>query len=340
MQLLEPSDASGILPISYFHALARLGEEGLVLIEPKSPFVSLGAFDDAVTVLDSQYCRRHGLPVMRRETGGGMVLLGPGQIFYTLVIKRPHRFIPARVDEAYTYLSEAVIATYRHFGISTRLRPINDIVTTEGRKIAGQGAGDINGYFCFVGSILIDFDTDLMHRIVKLPDESLRPALKVALETHLTSISRETGTRPAADCVKQVLARAFAPLVGGLSPTEPSAALLAKARDVAAELQSEEALNSEERPARRLFKVREGLYLCHRTLTVQDKTVLITLTIRDDRVEAVAISETNGSPVGLNLEGLLGKPFQRNAIRAALPEPTVLGLDADAFTDLIFTTPR
>lgn len=340
MQLLEPSDNAGILPISYFHALARLGQEGLVLIEPKTPFISLGAFDDVATVLDSEYCRRRGLAVMRRETGGGMVLLGPGQVFYTLVLKRPHPGVPGRVDDAYAYLSAAPIATYHHFGIAARLRPINDIVTPEGRKIAGQGAGDINGHFCFVGSILIDFDTDLMHRIVKLPDESLRPPLKIALETHLTSIGRERGVRPSTETVKQALARAFAPLVGRLVPSEPSDRLLAETRNVATELQSEEALHGEERPPRRLFKVREGLYLCHRLLVVQNKTLLITLTIRDDIIEAATARETTGAAGELSLDGLVGKPFQRDAIRAGLPDLTGLDLRADEITTLILASRR
>ena len=206
MQLFEPPDNSGLLPIAYFHALARLGAEGLILIEPAQSFVSLGTFDDAATTVDRDYCRDHGIPVMRRETGGGMVLLGPGQVFYTLVLKRPHALVPSRVEEAYRHLSQAPVAVYRRFGVATRLRPINDIVTQTGRKIGGQGAGDIDGHFCFVGSILIDFDIDLMQRIVQLPDEGLRPALKAALEEGLTSLHTETGLRPSAHAVKVALA--------------------------------------------------------------------------------------------------------------------------------------
>ncbi|WP_297359575.1 lipoate--protein ligase family protein, partial [Acidiferrobacter sp.] len=289
MQLLEPSDNSGILPIAYFHALARLGAEGLVLVEPARPFVSLGTFDDAATSVDRDYCQDHDIPVMRRETGGGMVLLGPGQVFYTLVLKRPHPTVPGPVDAAYRHLSQAPIAVYRRFGVAARLRPINDIVTADGRKIGGQGAGDIDGHFCFVGSILVDFDTELMHRVVRLPDEGLRPALKAALDDGMTSIAAQTGARPPTPLVKAALAEAFAPLVGGLAPRPVPACLVAKAREVARDLMSPEIVDSDETRPRGLFKVREGLYLCQRAIATSAGRIVVSLAIGDDRIEAAQL---------------------------------------------------
>jgi lipoate-protein ligase A len=330
VQLFEPPDNSGLLPIAYFHALARLGAEGLVLIEPARPFVSLGAFDDAATTVDRDYCRDHGIPVMRRETGGGMVLLGPGQVFYTLVLKRPHALVPSRVDEAYRHLSQAPIEVYRRFGVATRLRPINDIVTEAGRKIGGQGAGDIDGHFCFVGSILIDFDTDLMQHIVRLPDEGLRPALKAALEEGLSSIHAETGSRPSAQAVKAALAEAFAPLVGGLNPRPVSPCLLAKAREVARELGSAGVVDGDETRPRPLFKVHEGLYLCQRAIAAPGGIITVSLAIRDQRIAAVSLRPAPGA-TGLDLSALIGRSFDREALALALPDVSALGLKREDF---------
>lgn len=336
MQLLLPTDNSGILPIAYFHALARLGEEGLILIEPADTFVSLGYFDDAPTTVNRDYCAQKGIPVMRRETGGGMVLLGPGQVFYTLVIKRPHTPIPSRVDEAYEHLSKAPISVYRDLGIMAKLRPINDIVTPSGRKIAGQGAGDINGYFCFVGSLLIDFDIELMHKIVQLPSEDLRAPLKAALTDHLTSITQETGGRPAVLAIKRRLAQAFAPLVGGLTETPTPPRLLTKTREVAAELGAPETILSDETEPATLFKVREGLYLCQRALKSTKGTLLASVTVREGRISAVDLSGP-GIPAGLPaLDGLCGLAFEAHTVRAHLPDIEALGLDKDRFINALF----
>lgn len=318
-----PTDNSGILPITYFHALARLGAEGLVLIEPAQPFVSLGLFDDTGTCLDLDFCQSHGLPVMRRETGGGMVLLGPGQVFYTLVIKRGHGRVPSKVDDAYRYLSAAPIAVYRQFGVPTRLRPVNDIVTQAGRKIAGQGAGDINGHFCFVGSILIDFDTELMHRIAKVPDPALRPPLKEALDAGMTSLYRETGVRPSGAAIKAALAAAFAPLVGELSPRATPACLTAAARQVAEELAHVETVMQEDTRPRALFKIREGLYARQRDIPYRGQRLAVSLLIHEGHVERVHVA---GDGPLVDLSALIGVRFDRSALQAALatrPDPAL-----------------
>ncbi|WP_297394291.1 hypothetical protein [Acidiferrobacter sp.] len=340
MQLFEPADNRELLPIAYFHALARLGAEGLVLIEPAHPFVSLGAFDDAATTVDRGYCQEHGIPVMRRETGGGMVLLGPGQIFYTLVLKRPHALVPSRVDEAYRHLSQAPIAVYRHFGVTARLRPVNDIVTQDGRKIGGQGAGDINGHFCFVGSILVDFDTSLMQRIVHLPDEGLRPALKAALDEGLTSLYAETGLRPPAVAVKSALAAAFAPLVGGLTPQPVPSCLMIKAREVARELSSADVVDGEETHPRPLFKIREGLYLCQRAIAVPGGRIVVSLTIHDRRIEAARLYSARGGEADLDLSALIGQPFDREALALALPDISTLGISREHFIAALIAPSR
>ena len=340
MQLFEPLDNSGVLPIAYFHALARLGAEGLILIEPAQSFVSLGTFDDAATTVDRDYCRDHGIPVMRRETGGGMVLLGPGQVFYTLVLKRPHALVPSRVEEAYRHLSQAPVAVYRRFGVATRLRPINDIVTQTGRKIGGQGAGDIDGHFCFVGSILIDFDIDLMQRVVQLPDEGLRPALKAALEEGLTSLHTETGLRPSAHAVKVALAEAFAPLVGGLTPQPVSACLVAKAREVARELSSASVIDDGETRPRSLFKVREGLYLCQRAIATPGGPLTVSLAIRDQRIAAARLYAAPAGAAGLDLSALIGRSFDQETLALALPDISALGIDREDFIAALLSPGR
>ena len=336
MQLLQPADNTGILPIAYFHALAHLGEEGLILIEPAHTFVSLGFFDDAATTVNRDYCHKQDIPIMRRETGGGMVLLGPGQVFYTLVLKRPHASVPSRVDEAYQHLSKAPISVYQDLGITATLRPVNDIVTKGGRKIAGQGAGDINGHFCFVGSILLDFDIELMHRVVQLPNEDLRMPLKAALKDHLTSVTQETGARPTVEAVKRHLVQAFAPLVGGLSETDTPQRLLAKAREVAAELSAPETVFSDETEPAALFKVREGLYLCQRALKGAKGAILVSVTICEGHISAISVSGP-GIPEGAPyLDRLIGLAFQAHTLSAHLPDIATLGLTKDQFVAALF----
>lgn len=335
MQLLQPTDNSGILPICYFHALARLGAEGLLLIEPAAPFVSLGYFD-AKDNVDLEYCQRSGIPVMRRETGGGTVLLGPGQIFYTLVIKRPHPPVPVTVMDAYRHLSQAPIDVYGRYGVSTHLRPINDIATIDGRKIGGQGAGDINGFFCFVGSILVDFDVGLMHRIIRLPDERLRPAMRAALDCGMTSILAETGGRPETSDIKKALAAAFAPLIGGLETRSLPTRLQALACEIADELQAGVFCEDAGVPPA-LFKVHEDLHLCQRTIAGEMGLLAISVTVQNHRIAGTTISDTTDNGIFQSLPSLVGCPFTAADISARVPALDAFGITTSAFVAALFS---
>jgi len=141
-----------------YHALPRVGREGLFILAPSSPYVCIGWHQDLEQEVDTAYCRERGIPVFRREVGGGAVFLDGRQVFFQLVI---HRDNPAaRGDKAtfYRRMLEPVVAAYGDLGVKTLFRPVNDVVTTEGRKISGTGAAEIGDYLILVGNLIEDFD--------------------------------------------------------------------------------------------------------------------------------------------------------------------------------------
>ena len=81
---------------SIYHALAELGREGLVICYPTTPYICLGLHDDLDHEIDQSYCREQGIPLLRRETGGGVVYLDDRQIFFQLVIRQDNPLLPLR----------------------------------------------------------------------------------------------------------------------------------------------------------------------------------------------------------------------------------------------------
>src|SRR5579872_3053741 len=67
---------------------AEAGEGGEVLRfwERPRPAVVLGAGCRLADEVNEAACRADGVPVLRRASGGGTVLLGPGCLLYTLVL--------------------------------------------------------------------------------------------------------------------------------------------------------------------------------------------------------------------------------------------------------------
>ena len=80
----------------FYHAMAHLGREGLIVCYPSSPYVCLGLHDDLDQEIDREYCEEQGIPIFRRETGGGVVYLDNRQVFFQLVLRRDNPQLPLR----------------------------------------------------------------------------------------------------------------------------------------------------------------------------------------------------------------------------------------------------
>lgn len=211
----------GELPEQYsmtvFHALAYMEIESFVLVSPKTPLVSVGYFQNADGV-DFKYCTEHGVSVMRRELGGGTTLLDHNQVFYQIILKKDNPLLANTIDQLYRNFSEPVINSYKALGVETRFKPVNDIVTLEGRKISGEGGGDIGDCIVFVGGILLDFDFDLMTRVLRIPDEKFRDKLYKTMEENISTLKRELGYVPNREEVVKVLLEQFSQVLGDLTP--------------------------------------------------------------------------------------------------------------------------
>ena len=246
-----------------FHALARMGIEALVIVSPQTPLVSIGYFQDAEQEVDLEYCRTSGIPLMRREVGGGTTYLDENQIFYQLIWKKDHPSFPRAVEKIYPWFSEAAVETYRAFGIEAEFQVINDIVTRGGRKIAGEGGGNIGDCMVFVGGILLDFDYLAMSRILKAPDEKFRDKVHQIMEENLTTMKRELGMTPPRREVIAVLKKEFEKKVGKLTPASLTPDILEKMQQLEVWMTSEEFLLKKTPRIATGVKIREGVEVAY-----------------------------------------------------------------------------
>ena len=66
---------------------AGQSEEILRFWEPARYFVVLGYANKVAREVNLPFCRANGIPVLRRCTGGGTVLQGPGVLNYSLILR-------------------------------------------------------------------------------------------------------------------------------------------------------------------------------------------------------------------------------------------------------------
>lgn len=152
----------------------------------KRPTVSLGYSQRIEDVLDYDYCRRNGVDVVRRITGGKLVLHWR-EITYSIVSADTKSF-SSNLAESYKRISAALILGLKKMGLRARLAgpapssysrgnmpcfayPARDEIEIDGRKIVGSAQKRVGGRFLQHGSIPLQGDDGLLDRLALSGDE-------------------------------------------------------------------------------------------------------------------------------------------------------------------------
>jgi lipoate-protein ligase A len=276
---------------SLYHAAARLGREALIVLRPATPYICIGYHQDAQQEIDLPFARRSHIPVFRRKVGGGAVYLDGQQLFFQLVIRRDHPEVPANIAEFYRKFLQPVIDTFRRFGVPAEYRPVNDIVSN-GRKISGTGAAQVENMLILVGNFIQDFNYEMMSKCLRVPDEKFRDKVHKTMVENLTTFVRETGSIPQNADLAEELAARFAPLLGGLEPKPLDGELARKADEVLAAMDNPEWLlaNDRRRPDSRQVKISEGIYIIQKMFKTPGGLIRVTAVNQKGVLKNVHIS--------------------------------------------------
>lgn len=270
----------------FYHALAYLGREGLIICYPSSPYVCLGLHDDLEQEIDRGFCETSNIPIFRRETGGGVVYLDSRQVFFQLVLNRDNPVLPLRRHKYYGKFLEPAISVYRQFGIPAELKVPADI-TANRKKCSGNACGDIQNCVAYVGNLLLDFDFSIMSNILKSPYPQFRKYLKQAMRNNMTTFKDWVDYQVIYDELASLLIKEFEKQWGELNHTDPDQILIDKANELYKRYIREEWLQM---PGRRYYnrkiKISEGLFLIEQKLGLNKNAMVL---VREGIVEDINI---------------------------------------------------
>ena len=144
-------------------------DELLRLWAPPQYFVVLGYANKAETEVNLAFCRSHAIPVLRRCTGGGTVLQGPGVLNYSLILRiddsGPFRSIPAT--------NQFILERHRDALAALLCAPVEWRGQTDlaigGLKFAGNAQRRRRRFLLFHGSFLLHLDLSLVEKALPLP---------------------------------------------------------------------------------------------------------------------------------------------------------------------------
>jgi lipoate-protein ligase A len=158
----------------------------LSFCRPASPYVCIG-LHRRLSELDLVACSEMGLPVYRRQIGGGPVYCDSDQLFFQVTM--PARSAPASVERLYKELLEPAAEALRKLGLDARLECVNEIVVDD-RKLSGTGAGRIGEAVTVVGNVIFRFPHEVMARVLALPDGARIEFLRL-MRRHVSSLEAE-----------------------------------------------------------------------------------------------------------------------------------------------------
>jgi lipoate-protein ligase A len=163
--------------------------------------------------IDLEHCRRHGIGVVRRITGGGAIYLDEGQLGWGLVFHRS-ALGSGSLAELARDICLAVAAGLRRLGVDARYRPRNDI-EVDGRKVSGTGGFFDGDTLIYQGTVLVDMDPAAMVAALRVPRAKLEKRQLDSAAQRIVTLRELLGpATPGLPAVQQALLEAFAERFG------------------------------------------------------------------------------------------------------------------------------
>jgi lipoate-protein ligase A len=213
-RFIDLDKIDGPYSAALFGAIARhvgsgSSPETILFWRVSSPVVYLGYHQCVKDEINTEFCARNNIAIVRRILGGGCGFCDENQILYS-VIGMEGGVMPSDIQDAYRKVLNGVVIALQTLGPGGELDPARNAVYSRGRKISGNAQGRLEGAILINGSLLLDFDFELMDKILKKPTKNLRPVerardgMTTLREMHITDMIE----------VKKVLRKGFENALG------------------------------------------------------------------------------------------------------------------------------
>ncbi len=131
-------------------------------------FVTLGVSAKLLEDVEVKACARDGVPILRRASGGGTVLEGPGSLNYTLVLSIDQRSELRDVTRSYRIILGCVA---RAIGVEGARQHGTSDLALGGVKFSGNAQKRTRRAILHHGTLLWSFDLGLIPRYLREPEK-------------------------------------------------------------------------------------------------------------------------------------------------------------------------
>ncbi len=137
--------------------------------DPPSFFVVLGRAREVGADCHLERCRQDGLKIIRRISGGGTVLQGPGCFNYTLVLSYDRSERYRNIRDSYRDILGKISDGLGKKSFDVRFYPLSDLAL-DGKKISGNAQARKRRFFLHHGTFLCGLDIGKVSGYLSHPD--------------------------------------------------------------------------------------------------------------------------------------------------------------------------
>lgn len=160
-----------------------------------SPTISVGFSKRLEEDINLDFCRKEGIKIVRRASGGGTIYTDENQLIYALVTKG---FFSEDVEKSFARICGSLVSSLRKLGLNAEYKPVNDVLI-KGKKVSGSAQTRKLGVVLQHGTIIVDFDFEKAERALK----------SRGMREKVTSLKKELGYLPDFEKVKHALVEGF-----------------------------------------------------------------------------------------------------------------------------------
>ena len=132
-------------------------------------FVVLGYSNKISEDVNLVACEKNNIPILRRISGGGTVLQGPGCLNYSLILNhRDNPKISGITSTNHWVMGKNQQALQDLLGTPVTVKGITDLALGE-KKFSGNAQRRKKNALLFHGTFLLDFDLSLIEKYLLLP---------------------------------------------------------------------------------------------------------------------------------------------------------------------------
>lgn len=144
------------------------GREILRFWEPTHRSIVLGHSNKYESEIKVDQCRIDHVPIYRRKSGGGTVVIGPGVLNYALILDTQQRPELSTIPRATQFILTRMVQAFDILGIQTTILGDSDICLGN-KKITGSAQYRKRRFLLFHGTILVTFPLDIIDRYLHHP---------------------------------------------------------------------------------------------------------------------------------------------------------------------------